>query len=155
AGLVALGLRRQLRSPGADEALGRLAASPHLSRLAALDLGGNTFDREGLAALARSSALPRLASLAPQPCGLDQDALGGLDKGGASLRLTTLNLAENPLGEEGAHALARSPLCAHLRSLCLRHTNLYANEVTCLSSANFARLHALDLSDNLIGYDRI
>jgi Ran GTPase-activating protein (RanGAP) involved in mRNA processing and transport len=112
-----------------------LASSPHLGRLETLDLGNNTFGQAGWTALAEATGLPALTSLAlgrtnPTAVGLARLARSPLAErlrrlelpanqlDGAALQtvvssrlagLKDLRLDWNPIGDEGARALARAP----------------------------------------------
>jgi uncharacterized protein (TIGR02996 family) len=102
-----------------DAGVCRLAGSPHLGPLRALDLSFNDFGAEGAQAL----SCPRLASL------------------------IELNLEGNPLGEQGVGALSASPYLTSLCSLKLRNTGLGPAGVGALAgSANCRKLRALDLA---------
>jgi uncharacterized protein (TIGR02996 family) len=108
-----------------DEGACRLAGSPHLSRLTALDLNSKGISAAGLEALAAS---PQLAGV------------------------TRLNLSGNTLRDTGARALADSAHLKRLTRLTLSHTGIGGAGIQALAaSPNLGRLRWLDLSGNLVG----
>jgi uncharacterized protein (TIGR02996 family) len=162
----------------------RLVRSPHLGALAALDLGFNGLDDRAAAALARSSTLVNLTVLAlndndtitcdgvrelaasPFYAGLRRLDLSGnavAASGAAALttpaafpHLHTLRLRGNPLGDEGAEHLARSPLLARVvaksRALDLRDAEIgVAGAMALAGSPALAQCATLDVSGNEFG----
>jgi uncharacterized protein (TIGR02996 family) len=101
-----------------------LAASPHLGRLTALDLGWNEIDDAGAQALA---ACPGLS------------------------RLSELDLSGNRVGHAGAQALASSPHLGRLSKLNLAGNFIgYAGARALVRSSQLTCLTGLDLSTNAI-----
>ncbi len=108
--------------PYPNNAVALLAASPHLARLAEVDLSGQALSDRDATLLAGSPHAAGLRSLV-----LRNNQLG--DAGAAALAgsphlggLITLDLGGNRVGAAGARALASSP---HL--LCLRRLRLSGN----------------------------
>jgi uncharacterized protein (TIGR02996 family) len=103
----------------------RLATSPHLARLADLDLAGAVIGAGGVRAL---TASPHLSGL------------------------TALHLANNGIEPAAAEVLAHSPLLARLRALDLGCNLVESDGARALAhSAHVAGLTELDLSRNNIG----
>jgi uncharacterized protein (TIGR02996 family) len=105
-----------------------LAASPHLARVTALDLGAdryrNLIGDEGVRALASSPHLARLTALDLAFNGVTAAGARALAQSPYLTRLTTLKLSGhhdyssyNRVGSEGARALAASPHLARLSAL--------------------------------------
>ena len=118
-----------------------LAASPHLGRLTALDLGSNEIDDAGVEALAACPGLARLTELV-----LSDNRVG--DTGAQALaasshlgRLCVLNLAGNYIGYAGARALVTSPQLACLTGLDLSVNAISPQGLWALARVSFpARL---------------
>lgn len=102
-----------------DGLLEALADSPHLGRLAVLDVGRNHATASGVARLARATSLERLV---------------------------WVGLAGNRFGSEGTAALARAPWLRRVTNLGLADTG--ADPEALLSSEHLGRLVSLDLRDN-------
>lgn len=127
-GLTALHLNdNQLISAGGVR---RLADSPHLSGLRALDVSANDVGDAGITALAN----------------------------GRLHRLHTLKVRANHIGDAGCEALANSPLLARLLAhdprLDLRQNSIGSAGVKALAASPYlAGVRVLDLSHNYIGDD--
>jgi uncharacterized protein (TIGR02996 family) len=138
------------RLDGAEASL--FFASPHLGRLAELDLSGNAVGPQGAAALA---ACPRLAGLAQ----LDLSHNGIGDEGAAALaasphlgNLEYLTLYVNDIGDAGAAALAASPHLNRLDFLSLISNQVGPAGVEALAAATgLPALTRLRLAYNPVG----
>ena len=170
---------RFLTTPSSAPLLPRLAASPHLARLSALDFTRNYLGDDGVEILAASPHLGQLASLdltnndvgdrgvaalasSPNLSGLLALQLGSNhigDQGGRGLafsqhgqRLVSLDLCGNPLGDQGVELLAASPSFCRLESLALARSGVgNAGARALAASQHLARLKWLDLLGNAIG----
>jgi uncharacterized protein (TIGR02996 family) len=123
-----------------------LARSPHLSRLEVLDLSQSRQGDALCVALANTPLLARLHRLclawtAIRPGGVR------LLAGSEAPNLRTLDLTGNPIGDQGAEALAASPFVASLRELDLSGCDLGAAGANALaSSPHLVRLRRLTVS---------
>src|SRR5262245_3293832 len=109
-----------------DWSVERLSASPPLGALSRLDLQGNRFGPRGLEALAQARSLgPPFQALELDNNDLGPAGVGALTGTGLLPRLRDLGVARNRIGDAGAAALAGSPAAADLLHLRLRH-----NEIT-------------------------
>jgi Ran GTPase-activating protein (RanGAP) involved in mRNA processing and transport len=120
----ALGVLAQLelrRTQLTGRALWALAGAPALGRLVALGLGRNHIDAGGVRALVRAAAA-----------------------------LAALDLYANPLGDDGAAALAAAPLAA-LERLNLTRAGLGDDGARALARGQLPRLTTLELGNNRIG----
>jgi uncharacterized protein (TIGR02996 family) len=142
----------ELTPEGMSRLLAR-AAWPKLRRLA---FGANPLDDSVGAALAASPLLAGLAELDAFAVNWTAKAVQRLTASGALGNLTSLELSSNPVGDEGAKALAG---CSQLARL--RHLGLYGNEEELLIDDGGARaiaearhwtgLESLALDSNAIG----
>ncbi len=152
----------------------RLAASPWLGRLAALEIDspGDSLERAEVRELVRSNHLGGLVALSLRPWCLTGDCLPELLSAPFLPRLRTLRLAGTTLGDSlgpflrsprlagleklslndtpldggGARALAESPALANLTSLSLARARMTTADLSTLAAASAPRLTALDLS---------
>lgn len=131
-----------------------LADSPYLANLTTLDLGRNHLHADGAEVLADS---PHLAALT----WLDLSANNIRDPGAKALaesphlrRLTALNLAGNGIGGPGLQSLAASANLGQLRTLNLAGNFIGAASVRALAeSPHLSRLSSLDLGDASLDED--
>jgi hypothetical protein len=153
------------------EGVRALASSPHLGRLETLDLAGNSLGEAGWIALAEATGLPALTSLSlgstkPTAAGLARFVRSPLaarlrrlelpsnQLDGAALQpfvasglagLKDLRLDWNPIGDEGARALARAPFRGLVR-LDLANCGVEDDGIRALvESPAFPELAILDL----------
>lgn len=132
-----------------EEAIAALAKAPWLARLRALTVRGPIGD-DGLSVLLRAKALAELRALNVASNELSAEGLGAL--GDRLPALERLVLTANPIGDEGAAALARWRHLGHLRALYLSACELSAPGVTALGDGgSLARLEKLTLSQNELG----
>ena len=165
--------------PSSVPLLRRLAASPHLARLSALDFTRSYLGDDGVEILAASPRLGRLDSLglssnevgnrgvaalasSPNLSGLTHLELGanhvGQD-GGRVLafsqhvqRLVCLDFCGSPIGDQGVEALAASPNLRRLERLGLARSGMGSGGARALAaSPHLSRLKWLDVRDNAIG----
>jgi hypothetical protein len=123
-----------------------LAASAHVTRLTALELGENFVGLQSVRALAGSPALAGLRRLGLRGNHLEPEAVRLLT---ALAGLTSLDLSSNPLGDAGARLLAAAPGLARLRRLGLDWTNLGdAGADALAASPHLQRLERLELKSN-------
>jgi uncharacterized protein (TIGR02996 family) len=128
-----------------------LASSPYLTRLAGLDLYRNNVGDRGLEALASAPWLAGLKQLNLVDNGLSAVGARALAVARAPA-LTVLRLGVNGLGDEGAEALAGSPLLARLTALDLHDCRLGRRAAAALAvSPHLGCLASLDLDRNQIG----
>jgi uncharacterized protein (TIGR02996 family) len=127
-----------------------LLTSRHLRNLTALRLTGNLLGDEGLTALA-GTPLPNLRHLALGSNQLTAAAMQALADTPTWPRLRELELGWNPLGRDGAQALAAGRL-GQLRVLSLRCAGLADGGTEALAaSSSLTGLTTLDLAHNQIG----
>jgi uncharacterized protein (TIGR02996 family) len=154
----------------------RLAASPHLARLAELDVRCNHLGNEKVRLLVHSPHLVRLRSLDLGASALHDDGVRAVVEAPVFGQLKELELSDNLIGPEGvraltasprfnlrrlalggnrglgdagAIALATSPAVRSLEGLSLSQTNLGLAGVEALaSSPHLAGLRELDLGRN-------
>jgi uncharacterized protein (TIGR02996 family) len=126
-----------------------LCASPHLDRLAGLDVTGTTIGRDGLAALLESPSLSRLTHLHLGGTGIGSDGVQQLARSAKCRHLVALDLRVNDLGPRAVRALGRSPHLGALRRLGL-WCNRIGNEglAEFVRTPLFARLTHLSLGNN-------
>jgi Ran GTPase-activating protein (RanGAP) involved in mRNA processing and transport len=149
AGLTALDLRNNRIN---DEGLQALAESPHLANLSVLRLGGNVFQDAGAQALASSAHLRRLAVLDLSGNGIGGPGLEALADSEILAQVTDLNLASNFIGVASVQTLTRSPRLARLAHLDLSQNQLQPDSARVLAgSPNLTRLRTLALSSNRLG----
>jgi uncharacterized protein (TIGR02996 family) len=133
-----------------------LAGSPHLERLAALDLHGNRVGVAGAIDLASSPHLHRLASLYLDNNDLRAAGLRAFLEHAVLSSLTALDLSLNHVGDEGARALAATAHLPQLTALALRVNDLGVEGIAALAAAaGFVRLTRLDLSFNPLHADGV
>jgi uncharacterized protein (TIGR02996 family) len=146
--IAALGLRRCALGPAGAGALGQW---PLLGRLDWLDLGQTALGDAGLAVLARSEFLGQLRRLDLDGCRLRGPGLVRLAAAGPA-RLERLLLWGNPLGDEGARALAGANPFPRLRALDLRGNQIgNAGAASLAGWPGLAGLRELNLADNHLG----
>jgi uncharacterized protein (TIGR02996 family) len=141
----------------AEPHLVALAGSPHLARLAELDMRG--FDSkysfyilgnpETARAFFRSPHLRGLRVLRLGMCSSGSELVRALVES-SLLRLTTLELRETHLSDEAGQTLAEAPFLAGLSILSLSQCGIGTGGVQALAgSSHLGRLTELDLSGNL------
>ena len=132
-----------------EDSLGKVARAPWLARITKLILRGAAGE-EGLAALAKSKHVAGLQALTLSSNELPGEALEGLGKQLPALR--HLVLTNNPIGDEGAAALAAWSHLNQLRSLYLTACELSAKGLTSLlAGGQLVRLEKWTLSQNELG----
>jgi uncharacterized protein (TIGR02996 family) len=135
-------------------AVARVAASPMLGHLNALEMSYNPLGPGGAATLLSSPYLARLAHLDLASTGLGDEGAVALAELPGPARLTALDLGMNRVGPEGVGTLAAS---GRLAALC--HLGLFGNSLgdrgasRLAASAGLARLRSLDLRRNGIGQE--
>ena len=127
------------------QAVARLLASPHLTRLAELHVGSPLTTSQTVSAVVRSDAFKRLTSL-----GVRNDrSEGGIARELARLsgppRLTTLDLSGNRLTAASLAPLVASAAVAAVEDLDLSDNNLGPLGVAALARGEFPALRALHL----------
>jgi hypothetical protein len=115
--------------------LHRFCDSPHLGRLARLELCANGLGSRDACALAEAGAFPRLAALHLGANRIGDDGARALAKSPDLTALTSLDLSNNGLSEIGARALLASPLLERLRALRLTGNPIPAAVLADLRSA--------------------
>lgn len=144
AGLEELSLPENRLGPKAARPL---AASDKLRSLRRLDLAGNPLGDEGAETLARAE-LPALVELRLAGCGIGPRGARALASSPLAARLERLVLSGNPLGDDGARALADGDW-PRLRALDLARARLGARAAWALAAApSLAALVALRLTRN-------
>ena len=134
------------------EAAARVAASPLLAHLNALEVPYNRLGARGAATLVSSPYLVRLTHLDLACTGLGDEGAAALAALPRPARLAALDLGMNRLGAEGVGALAASGRLTGLHHLGLFGNNLGDRGASVLAtSAGLARLRCLDLRCNGIG----
>ncbi len=129
-----------------------LAACPHLSAVACLDLDGEPVHPSHLGVLLASPHLTRLTALSLASSGLARAAVEALARSAVLGSLRRLDLAGNPLHNEGAARLAACPRLSGLRHLGLHWCGVGNRGAQALaSSAYLAGLASLDLRNNPVG----
>lgn len=108
---------RRVRFTRVDVPMTRLAASPHLARLAGLDLSHTHVDDSGLGALLSSRHLGQLRELDLSHTGVGDRTARTLADSPRLAQLTHLDLSSNSLTAEGVRALLRSRYWGGLQSL--------------------------------------
>ena len=129
-----------------------LANTHTLAGLTALHLAGNPLGDTGVQALARGPLLPRLIGRAPvldlRRTDVGPKGLQALITNGRLLRVTALWLGGNHVGDRGLTALAMAEL-PHLRELHLADNGITDDGAAALAgSPVLNRLTLLDLADN-------
>jgi uncharacterized protein (TIGR02996 family) len=144
-----------------DAALEAFFASPHLYRVADLDLSFHLVHLGGVRALAGAASLKALQDLNLCSC-IDVRAAGAaaLASSPNLACLERLDLGDsatwpeppgNAVGDEGAAALASSPHLGNLRKLSLSFSRIGDAGALFLAFGSLARLADLDLGNNQLG----
>jgi uncharacterized protein (TIGR02996 family) len=124
--LTALGLRNNEIS---SVAVAALVTSPHLARLASLDLGLNRrLGDAGALGLAGSPHLKNLTALNLAGCEITDAGAEALAAAPHLANLTDLDLSFNPISEVGLQALAESPHLKRLTRIGVSHTTYHATQ---------------------------
>jgi len=128
-----------------------------LGAVMGLVLSGCPVGDEGARALASGEQFTGLRILHLAGVGLSATGVAHLLGEGSRLdNLTELDLCANPLGDEGARVLARSPGAARLEYLFLDETGLTDRGATALAtSPHFGRLETLTLYGNALSPEAI
>jgi uncharacterized protein (TIGR02996 family) len=146
----ALGLLRHLRVASFRmlnaESIRWLADSPHLTRLAGLEIPAQTIRDEGVACLARCP-LPALRNLDLTATDFGPEGMEALGSASFLGQLTELRLGHNPFG---AGHLGVLSACSALEVLELDCAGLTDADMEVLARASLARLRDLDLGENAI-----
>jgi uncharacterized protein (TIGR02996 family) len=131
-----------LRAAGAR----RLAMS-RLDKLEILDVSRQRIGTDGIEALVDS--MPALRQVRAPSC--EVSSLGFLMRSQGA-PIVALDLNDNPIGDDGAAALAVAPRVERLESLDLRRCEVTADGLSALFGAPFwPKLHRLDLGENPFG----
>lgn len=132
-----------------EDSIGALAKAPWLARVRKLLLRGPIGD-EGFEALLKSKHLGELSALNLSSSELSGEALGGL---GAKLpALTHLVLTNNPIGDDGARALAEWKHLGGLRALYLTACELSEEGLAALlAPGKLTSLEKWTLAQNELG----
>jgi uncharacterized protein (TIGR02996 family) len=124
-----------------------LAGSATLPALRRLGLGGTRLGREGMKALARAPLLSQLEDLNLSLNGLEDRDLRPLAFYTGTPNLRRLNLSQNSLTAEGFRTLAGSPLLARLTHLDLGHNRIGPEGARALAESPYlTRLRSLQLN---------
>jgi uncharacterized protein (TIGR02996 family) len=133
----------------------RLAGSPHLGGLRALDVSANDVGDDGLAAVAVSRTLTRLHTLRVRANRIGDTGCAALAASPLLARLLArdprLDLQQNSIGSAGVKALAASPHLAAAVELDLSHNRVGDDGLIALAeSPHAARLTTLLLPWNAV-----
>jgi uncharacterized protein (TIGR02996 family) len=148
---------RAMRFPNAANETTELAESPHLARLAALDLTlmctcGYCAIGDELRDLFKSKHAANLRCLNVSRDRMNSEGVAALGQSKVLANLTELDLSRNPLSPDGARAITGSKHLGRLMVLSLAGTGLYNLGAQALAGAkNLPSLTRLDLSGNEIG----
>jgi uncharacterized protein (TIGR02996 family) len=133
-----------------------LADSPNLTRLESLNLADNEIDGASLRRLLGSKYLANLRELNVTHNNLTAKEVKWLDEVDTKMRLHSLALANNPIGDAGAAALALAPYCKQLVDLDLAACEITAKGVRELAEARwFGKLGRLNLNQNSAAADGV
>jgi hypothetical protein len=128
-----------------------LAESPHLGALRGLGLYRNNLGDAGAEALAQARWLPGVLVLELGENGLSPCGAMALARA-PSFRPLRLLLGVNPIGDEGAYALASSPILSRLTTLWLDSCNLGPAAARALAESPYlGNLRFLHLEGNALG----
>jgi uncharacterized protein (TIGR02996 family) len=130
-----------------------LAASPHSTRLRALDLLTLTISDDTIRALARAEGLHRLSGLRVGSSDEGSPAVAAVLEVGTALRgLTDLAFGDRGLGDDGLRRLAGAPGLARLRTLSVNDRTVTAEGVAALAGSPLAAgLRELRLTNCQVG----
>jgi hemoglobin-like flavoprotein/Ran GTPase-activating protein (RanGAP) involved in mRNA processing and transport/tRNA A-37 threonylcarbamoyl transferase component Bud32 len=128
-----------------------VASAPFARRLRTLSLRDNALGDAGLAALLGSHHLAALRQLDVGQNGLTAAAMSLL--GSAPQELTDLDLSHNPLGREGARAIAAALPRIRLRSLRVEGCEFDGADLAALLAGGGGRIERLDAARNAIGVE--
>ncbi|QJW98924.1 TIGR02996 domain-containing protein [Frigoriglobus tundricola] len=144
---------RRLRLLDPAPLLAKLAASPLLARVRALDLCSGDLGNAGLVALLRSPFLKQLEALDLGFNGLDDGGVDALARCCHLLELTTLALNDNDrITGCGLRALADSPFFAGLTALDVSGNEIdAAGAAAVVGSRAMDRLRTFSVNNNNIG----
>lgn len=126
-----------------------VASAPFARRLRDLSLRDNGLGDAGLAALLGSHHLSGLRRLDVAQNGLTAAAMSLL--GSAPHELTDLDLSHNPLGREGAQAIAQALPRVRLRSLHVVDCGFDGADLAALLAGGGGRIERLDAGRNAVG----
>jgi uncharacterized protein (TIGR02996 family) len=133
------------------EAVRALAVAAHLKQLRSLKLGSNPLGIEAVRVLQTAPFLGSLTALDLDACDLDVEAMRLL-AGWPLGELTWLSLAHNPIGPDGARALAAAAHLKRLRTLYLYGAGLGDEGAQALAaSPGLATVTELSLGRDHIG----
>jgi hypothetical protein len=131
----------------ADEHIARIVASPHLSNLTTLELGQNHIGPDGAQAIAASPHMGRLSALYLVQCHTGPEGALALARSPHMRQLTALNVRQNKLGDAGVAALSQ----LHLEELYAGHNEIGDVGLAALCAADRLRgMHTLVLDRNAI-----
>jgi serine/threonine protein kinase/hemoglobin-like flavoprotein/Ran GTPase-activating protein (RanGAP) involved in mRNA processing and transport len=130
-----------------------LASSPFARRLRSLELADNQLGDAGLVALLGASHLSGLAYLGVAQNGLSASGVKLL--AGAPPRLQRIDLSRNPLGQDGAGALAEALPRMRVSSLAVRRCELGGDGLCWIVRAGEGRLSELEAAENALGADGV
>jgi uncharacterized protein (TIGR02996 family) len=143
-----------LRLVGDPGTIHRLLESPHLALVRSLNLSWNALGPAGGSVLHRASLLPYLHELNLAECHLGPVGVHHLGRA-ALPRLRILDLTANDLTDEGARALADSPLLKNLDRLVLNKNRLTPRGIAAvLESAYLSPATRVMMLDHLTGSPR-
>jgi uncharacterized protein (TIGR02996 family) len=140
---------RHLKIRNVGTRIAQVAASPHLQRLAGLDLAGNGLGDTGAEILVSEARLPRLDELNLGMNFLDIEGVRALATTPHLARLKSLDLDHNHVHDMGVFALASSTQLGSLAHLRLTYGEISSAGARYLAEAKeLRRLERLDLSHN-------
>lgn len=133
-----------------EHAIQALAASPYLHHLKSLDLSHNWMPYSSIRAIVESVIMHGVERLNLSRCLMRPVDMVTFSEGMYIQHIRHLDVSGNPIGDEGAEALATSPGLERLRSLDVRECELSVLGVRTLTQADFfAQLESLHIDDNL------